>query len=212
MEYIYEIYLRDRPFSRPEAVGKRVDTCSRLEDLENTVKGMEEGSAGGYTGYSFWDKHFVTITKQVGDYNKLIIQDEEDLGLFREGLERVTSWKDKGWMEGTDIQKAAAEDLVVADEKRLGETAVNPAHYQNYLGDFQWIEAMSEMVRFRDPEQFKAALELQVRKYLDRGGRKGAHQEDLEKALWYLKYLVAFGRNGCRPTRYADVDRLLRDI
>jgi len=75
--------------------------------------------------------------------------------------------------------------------------AVNPPHYQEYMPKMQWLEAMQYLPRFRDnPEAFKGAVELQVRKYLDRNGKKDDETQELSKALWYLKFLIAYTKKG----------------
>lgn len=71
------------------------------------------------------------------------------------------------------------------------EKAVNPSHYKNYIDELQWIEAMQKIPAFSNPDTFCSALELQVRKYLDRNGKKDAELQELKKALWYLKLLVS---------------------
>jgi len=49
---------------------------------------------------------------------------------------------------------------------------INPSHYQSYCQDLQWLETMQYLPSFREPRAFEAAVELQVRKYLDRLGGK----------------------------------------
>ena len=91
---------------------------------------------------------------------------------------------------------------------------INPRHYQECfsipeLVGFQWIEHIQYHHRFRDPEKFKTALELQARKYLDRLGGKDEDSQEIMKAVWYLKYLAAYIRNGNKPIRVEDVDKIL---
>jgi len=91
---------------------------------------------------------------------------------------------------------------------------INPSHYQAYFSgpeieSLQWLEAQQYLPRFRNPEVFEGALELQIRKYLDRNGGKDDPTQELEKSLWYLKFLVAFRKNGCKPIRVNDIPRLL---
>ena len=91
--------------------------------------------------------------------------------------------------------------------------AINPSHYQAYIQTekevLQWLEAMQYLPRFRDPECFKAAVELQARKYLDRNGGKDAELQELQKGLWYFKFLVAFIKNGNKPIRVTNIDKIL---
>lgn len=88
--------------------------------------------------------------------------------------------------------------------------AINPPHYQNYIKDMQWLEAQQYLPHFRKPECFKAALELQVRKYLDRSGGKDSELQETEKALWYLKFLTAYIKNDNKPIKIKDIDNILK--
>jgi hypothetical protein len=88
--------------------------------------------------------------------------------------------------------------------------AVDPPHYQGYLKDLQWIEAMQYIPTFRDSEHFESALELQVRKYLDRSGQKDDVLQELSKALWYLKFLVAYRKAG-RNIKVEEIDKILAE-
>jgi hypothetical protein len=93
--------------------------------------------------------------------------------------------------------------------KEAGITMTNhidPKHYQGYITleseTLQWIETMQYLPRFsKDPECFKAALELQVRKYLDRNGKKDTELQELKKARWYLDFLIKYVENGDKPVR-----------
>jgi hypothetical protein len=89
--------------------------------------------------------------------------------------------------------------------------AINPSHYQGYVMDLQWLETMQYLPSFRDPACFKAAVELQVRKYLDRLGGKDAEQQELGKALWYLKFLLAYTKNNNQPIRIKDIEKILNE-
>jgi hypothetical protein len=91
------------------------------------------------------------------------------------------------------------------------QSAINPSHYQGYVMDLQWLETMQYLPSFRDPSCFKAAVELQVRKYLDRLGGKDAEQQELGKALWYLKFLLAYTKNNNQPIRIKDIEKLLNE-
>jgi len=95
---------------------------------------------------------------------------------------------------------------------------IDPPHYQNYLSvelptasmDYQWLETMCRIERYRNnPEHFIAALEFQVRKYLDRKGKKDDDLQELQKGLWYYKFMVAYIKNGNKPIYVRDVDLIL---
>ena len=89
--------------------------------------------------------------------------------------------------------------------------AVDPDHYKHYVGDLQWLDAMSRIPTLRDPIKFKAALELQIRKYLDRNGSKDEELQELKKARFYLQYLISYIENNCEPVYAEEVHKQLRD-
>jgi len=93
---------------------------------------------------------------------------------------------------------------------KLTPQPVKGDHYQGYIGELQWIDAMSLIPKYRDPVLFKAALELQIRKYFDRLGRKDNELQELMKALWYMKYLCAYIKNDNNPIKGKDVDDILK--
>jgi hypothetical protein len=74
--------------------------------------------------------------------------------------------------------------------------AINPTHYQAFCKEMQWLETMQWLPKFRNPDHFEAAVELQVRKYIDRLGQKDARVRELDKSMWYLKVLRDYIENG----------------
>lgn len=86
---------------------------------------------------------------------------------------------------------------------------VKPTHYQNYIDEYQWLDAMSRIHRFQDPIAFKAAVELQIRKYLDRNGRKDDEFQELKKGLFYYIYLIMYIKNDCKPILAKDVHTIM---
>jgi hypothetical protein len=95
---------------------------------------------------------------------------------------------------------------------------INPSHYQGYINipeielELQWLESMQYLPRFRNPEVFIGALELQGRKYWDRNGGKDEEVQELTKGIWYFKFLIAYIKNGCKPIRVADINALIGDM
>lgn len=93
---------------------------------------------------------------------------------------------------------------------------INPTHYQAYIKteieELQWLEAMQYLPHYRDPKAFLAAVELQVRKYLDRSGGKDEELQETKKAMWYLRFMTAYMANGYKPIRVKDIDKLLGKI
>jgi hypothetical protein len=103
------------------------------------------------------------------------------------------------------------------DKPNLKIDPVDPKHYQAYFIDpifsleLQWLETMCRSGRFlKNPEEFKSAVELQIRKYLDRNGGKDKELQELMKALWYMKFLVAFIANNNKPIMVSDIESLLK--
>jgi len=91
----------------------------------------------------------------------------------------------------------------------VNKKAIDPDHYQDYSEGRQWIETMATIPRFRDPEVFKGALELQVRKYMDRCGQKDEEAQEMLKGLWYQKALVAYVISGNGMLIVAQVESIL---
>lgn len=116
---------------------------------------------------------------------------------FKEAIDRSIWFKAK---QPTDVAK---------------KDAINPSHYQGLIEvpgvvSLQWLEHLQYHAHYRNnPEGFKLALAMQVRKYLDRCGGKDAELQELTKALWYMKFLVAFIKNGNKPIFVKDVEEIL---
>lgn len=121
------------------------------------------------------------------------------------------------------LAKAAAKLKGTSDaisfhpgDVRVSRDAINPSHYQAYLSveelnlELQWLETMG-FSRFRSPERMLPALELQIRKYMDREGGKDPSLQEMQKALWYMQFKVAYMKNGCKPIRVKDIPRILAE-
>ena len=109
---------------------------------------------------------------------------------------------------------SVAEDLPIPAPKSLhvleaADKAVAGAHYQGFIDDMQWIDAISKMPQYRDPAVFIPAVILLGRKYLDRLGRKDTDYQEILKGVWYLRYIAAYIKNGHKPILGADVDKIL---
>lgn len=80
----------------------------------------------------------------------------------------------------------------------------------NHTDTLQWLEHTQYKPYFRDnPKAFVQAVLVQSDKYLSRLGLKDEETQEMEKALWYLKFATAFMKNGCNPIRVDDVDKIL---
>jgi hypothetical protein len=137
----------------------------------------------------------------------------DDYESWRINLERTTVWPmdriSPDLAKGNDYTfNVTTSSLSIGLDKKPAD-AINPNHYQNYIQDLQWLEAMQYIPTLRDPAKFKAAVELQIRKYLDRNGGKDKELQELQKSLWYMKFLVAYIKNGEKPIRVKDIDEIL---
>jgi hypothetical protein len=100
-----------------------------------------------------------------------------------------------------DVAKKGA---VSSDDSPRYDEKAKAAHYQGYFVDkelgieLQWIDAISRTGRFKDPETFEACLELLVRNYLDRLGRKDDKLQELKKSRWYLDYWISYVENNLK--------------
>ena len=91
--------------------------------------------------------------------------------------------------------------------------AINPSHYQGFFQDYQWLETMQFLPTYQDVTngKFEAAVELQVRKYLDRLGQKDEVLQELCKSMWYLRFLIAYKKAG-RPILVEEVESIIEGI
>lgn len=143
----------------------------------------------------------IIVTDNLSKKQVFKIRDEDDLLAWRSVLERSAAWnpvkdlltdhvkKDPGDIpqENTD-EPVFNSDTTLSVEEAKVNAAIAPPHYQRYLDDFSWLDAMSRIPSFKDPKVFIGALELQVRKYLDRMGQKDITYQEIGKALFYLEY------------------------
>lgn len=165
--------------------------------------------------------------------NEVALSTMEDFEVWSDKLSREMSWLPKraevAWdpLEESDGFHVKDKDMKVGPQKinlTLGQLSldptkrtlaehVDPSHYQGYIATeketLQWLEAMQYLPRFRVPEMFCAAVELQIRKYLDRSGGKDDELQEFSKALWYMKFLTAFMKNGYKPVRVKDIESIL---
>lgn len=144
----------------------------------------------------------------------------DPLDAFLEGAGRET-WK--------DASRRATETLQIQEHMKMWPAAlrqppteaaggamplgvksnVSPPHYKAYFKELQWLETMQYLPNFRDPACFKAAVELQARKYIDRLGGKDFEPQELLKSIWYLRFLAAYIANGNKPILISDISRLI---
>lgn len=200
MEFTYTIYKHD-PKAPPELKTIRLDTTTRAEELK-----PEHVKDGKY------------IEVYCNRTNRVLytLHTEDELDDYLESRARAAAWLPKKASTETVIEASPVlTDSTLSSTTSIEKKdAINPSHYKGFVSledgtVLQWLETMQYLPRFRNPESFKAALELQVRKYLDRNGGKDAEMQELMKSLWYFKFLVAFIANGEKPIRVADIPKLL---
>ena len=144
---------------------------------------------------------------------------------YNEKIEKIKEWEDA--TENSPVKKIENPNLAtdkeieqVINEENEKDSSINkdkqdminPSHYKSYMGhdlQLQWLEAMQYLPHFQDPDRFKAAVEMQIRKYLDRCGGKDNELQELKKALWYLEFLTAYVANGNKPIRVDRVREIL---
>ena len=191
-----------------QEVPVRKDTTTRLEEI----------SAEHVT-----HPLFVVISDNSTNKDVGTLRNEDELNEWWETLARASTWKSKEDRITRAVLEPTQLDLpldfgaasISLDELNTGKLVrpikdhINPDYYQGYVQDLQWLETMQYLPHFRDPDCFLAAVELQVRKYLDRTGGKNDELQETKKALWYLKFMAAYMANGRKPIRIADIKTLL---
>ena len=74
--------------------------------------------------------------------------------------------------------------------QRKVDMVSHPPHYSNPNKKLETIDKIEDAVQFA-PDPVLGGLQWQVLKYLDRLWSKENPKQDAEKALWYLKRLIA---------------------
>lgn len=177
MQYTYDGYLGVD--TGPGGSLQRVFTTTSFEEAEKEYSNVD----------------IIGVTNNMSKQEVFKIRNEDDLAEWRTTLERSAAWnpvkdllldhvkKDPGDIPPESLQ--LTPEAIGAVNIAL---AVDPSHYKAYIDEYQWIDAMSRLPRYRDPNVFIGALELQVRKYLDRMGQKDNDYQELGKATFYLEY------------------------
>ena len=167
---------------------------------------------------------FVIISDNSTNRDVGTLRNEDELNEWWETLARASTWKSKEDRITRAVPEPTQLDLpldfgeaapISLDELNTGKLVrpikdhINPDYYQGYVMDLQWLETMQYLPHFRDPDCFLAAVELQVRKYMDRTGGKNEELQETKKAIWYLKFMAAYMANGRKPIRVVDIKTLL---
>jgi hypothetical protein len=214
MKYTYDTYIHP---TCPKGQAKRIDTTTNFSEAEGLF--LDNFQNGNHP--------FILVTDNTMKGFSSKIENLEDLEGFRLGLEMAIQWRDKPkWDPLSDLlsdspqSEEIEETFTAVEAKIVTKDHINPSHYKAYLDiennpdsssvTLQWLESMQYLPHFRNPENFKAAVELQVRKYLDRSGGKDSELQETKKALWYLRFLTAYIANGNTPIRIRDIQELLK--
>lgn len=139
----------------------------------------------------FWVEVYDNTTRRVVN----VLKTPEALEEWQQSQERAHAWKSP--------KRAATTET---------PAAVKPNHYKNFIDEYQWLDVMSRIHRYKNPEVFKGAVELQVRKYLDRNGKKDAELQELMKGLFYYIYLVMYIKNGEKPILAKDIHAIMESL
>ncbi len=121
-----------------------------------------------------------------------VLTSEDELESWQTSQERAHAW--------------------ASPKRNSSNTAVAPKHYESFVDDYQWLDVMSRIHRYQNPEAFKGAVELQIRKYLDRNGRKDAELQELMKGLFYYIYLIKYIKNDEKPIFAKDVHKIMDSL
>ena len=145
----------------------------------------------------------------------MTLQDTIDAQIDKEAKAIQDLWYNRDTLQDTIDAQIDKEAKAIYEEVIKPKDAINPTHYASYFGDneviknMQWLEAIQYLKQYRNPDIFKAAVELQARKYIDRLGGKDNEVQEIKKSIWYLKFLAAYIANGNKPIRVADIQKLL---
>lgn len=198
MRYVYDFYT---------VAEQRYSTTTNIDAVTATAF-----RGGGY----------VLITDELVKHSKPVkITHVSELEDWRNARERDHAWKPEVlepikavFMPQVDrLSEEALQEIVDKFDKKREKDHINPTHYKSFLSglgvDLQWLEAAQLLPHMRNPECFKAAVELQIRKYLDRNGGKDHELQEMQKALWYMAFLVAYIKNGNKPILVKDINSIL---
>jgi hypothetical protein len=135
-----------------------------------------------------------------------VLKNVEQFEDFKESL--TAALERRQWLKPGDVKDKASTGF----EENYNKKG-DGVHYQSYMTvearRLQWLESMNRLSQYENPEVFIGAVALQVRKYLDRLGKKDKNLQELTKSLWYLKYLTAYVKNGHKPILVEDIDKIL---
>jgi hypothetical protein len=145
------------------------------------------------------------IFNNLDDVESFIVAEERRIWMDAPNVPRIDNINDLvAVMRSTGV-KAGVKPKESSKGKSISDH-VDPDHYKGYIEHLQWIEAMQYVI-----DDFSSAIEMQVRKYLDRCGKKDDSRQELLKALWYMKFWAAYEINGRKPIRIHNVEQILEE-
>lgn len=220
MRYTYTVFIDD----------DRKDVCTRFEEVVAMLTQADEATGDPLNFY-------VSVSDNMVKKDPFRISDWDALEEWQTTLAREAAWKpaiavaSEQASPSTEAGNACSVELFkkmgldpaltkylpdppkMTLEQLKPKDHVNPSHYQSIFSfrdvELQWLEMVQCHKRYRNPEIFKGAVEMQVRKYLDRLGGKDKEAQELLKALWYLKYLIAYILNDSKPVLVSEIDELI---
>lgn len=141
--------------------------------------------------------YYIVVTDLKTNKTVCFLNSIDDLESWRIGQERSFVWNKEmpaSWKK---------------DAPNSAHTPVKPIHYNNFIDEYEWLDVMSRIHRYENPEVFKGAVELQIRKYLDRNGKKDSELQELLKGLFYYIYLVMYIQNNEKPIMAKDIHKIM---
>jgi hypothetical protein len=190
--YTFKVYDSD------QRCNKHLDTTTNFEEIKET---------------HVTSPYYVTVENMElnGSGKKHVLKSVDDLEAWRIKLEREFVWikKDITFDTQNNVNSAPIIDTKMT---HTVNNNVKPTHYQNYFEENEWIDVVSNIPRYKDPEVLKGAIEFQVRKYLDRNGRKDPELQELKKGLYYYLYLVLYIQNKNKPVKSSEIHKILKQV
>ena len=126
----------------------------------------------------------MALPKYIDEYKPFTMQERSD---FYDMM--TPHWSNQ---MAKQYNKDMQEGLNGTNAKDIND-AVNPAHYQGIVGNYQYIECMEFILGF---DGLKAHLIGQIYKYMMRLGKKDSEQQELGKVIWYSRCLAILLREG----------------
>jgi len=133
----------------------------------------------------------------------------------------ISTWK--SFQEHKQIYFGENEvaNYAAATDEAPKKDAVNPAHYKRLFEIQDKHNTVTDVIQWLEHLQYKpfwrnnmhafvhAVRDMCADKYLSRMGMKDDETQEMEKALWYFKFATAVMKNGYKPVRVDEIERIL---